>query len=96
MRPHWEYSHECFEIIKQYYEQFPQVFWAIQKIGKGAAVNKLKNLYGVEDETAVQKVKEILKWLEALPISQLPYVEMGFDSLDTRVIQKLNDMRSEI
>ena len=49
VRSHWEYSHECVEFIKEYLEKFPQVFSAIQKCGKGPAVNKLKDLYGNED-----------------------------------------------
>ena len=72
VRNHWEYSHECVEFIKQYYEKFPEVFEAIKKrLGKdkGPAVNKLKDLYGNEDASSVQKVKEILTWIESLPIS---------------------------
>jgi hypothetical protein len=87
VRSHWEYSFECVEFIKQYYENFPQVFEAIKKCGsKGPAVNKLKDVYGNEDQAAIQKIREILTWIESLPISQLPYVEMGFDSLDPKII----------
>ena len=96
VRSHWEYSHECVEIIKQYYEKFPQVFAAVQKCGKGPAVNKLKDVYGNEDQAAVQKIKEILTWIESLPISQLPYVEMGFDSLDKKIIESLNQHRQTV
>jgi hypothetical protein len=64
------------------------VFEAIKKCGsKGPAVNKLKDVYGAEDPAAIQKIKEILSWIESLPISQLPYVEMGFDALDPKIIE---------
>ena len=97
VRSHWEYSFECFQIIKQYYEQFPQVFEALKKCGsKGPAVNKLKDLYGAEDAATVSKVNSILAWIESLPISQLPYVDMGFDSLDSKVIETLNQTRKDI
>lgn len=70
VRSHWEYSFECVEFIKQYFERFPQVFEAIKKCGsKGPAVNKLKDVYGNEDQAAIQKIKEILGWIESLPIS---------------------------
>jgi hypothetical protein len=44
----------------------------------------------------VNRVREILSWLESLPISSLPYVEMGFDSLDPKVIASLNAHRQHI
>lgn len=70
VRAHWEYSYECVDIIKEYLEKFPQVFEAIKKCGsKGPAVNKLKDLYGSEDQKAIQAIKEILHWIESLPIS---------------------------
>jgi len=70
IRPHFEYSLECVQIFKEYKEKYPQVFEAIKKIGnKGPAVNKLKALYGDENPEAVRKIKEILHWIETLPIS---------------------------
>jgi hypothetical protein len=59
-------------------------------------VNKLKDLCGSEDIKAVNRVREILQWLESLPISSLPYVEMGFDSLDPKIIASLNAHRQHI
>lgn len=91
VRSHWEYSFECVEFMKEYLEKFPQVFEAIKKCGsKGPAVNKLKDVYGSEDPSAIKKIKEILFWIESLPISQLPYVEMGFDALDPKIVESLN------
>ena len=52
-----------------------------------------KDLCGSEDMKAVNRVREILQWLESLPISSLPYVEMGFDSLDPKIIASLNSHR---
>jgi hypothetical protein len=59
-------------------------------------VNKLKDLCGKEDLAAVSRVKEILSWIESLPISSLPYVEMGFDALDPMIIESLNIQRQNI
>jgi hypothetical protein len=41
-------------------------------------------------------VKEIISWIESLPISQLPYVEMGFDALDPKLIETINQTRKSI
>jgi hypothetical protein len=49
-----------------------------------------------EDLAAVSRVKEILSWIESLPISSLPYVEMGFDALDPMIIESLNRQRQNI
>lgn len=42
------------------------------------------------------RIKEILQWIESLPISNLPYVEMGFDALDPKIIASLNAHRQHI
>jgi hypothetical protein len=34
-------------------------------------------------------MRALLSWIEKLPVSKLPYVEMGFDSLDSELINKL-------
>lgn len=56
-------------------------------------MHKLGDLYpGVPkdgDDGALAKLKALLGYLEALPISKLPYVEMGFDALDSQLIDKL-------
>lgn len=73
------------------------MFDAAKKCGsKGPAVNKLKVIFGAEGPEEIRKIKEILHWIESLPMSQLPYVEMGFDSLDSRIITCLNDHRQEV
>lgn len=59
-------------------------------------MNKLKNVYGNEGPEAISKIKEIINWIESLPISSLPYVEMGFDALDTRIVKSLNYHRNTV
>ena len=41
----------------------------------------IKDIFGVEDAASVAKLKEISKWLESLPVSSLPFVDMGYDTL---------------
>lgn len=52
----------------------------------------MKELFSKKTEEAegVIKVKEIAKWIEGLPLSHLPYVEMGFDALAEDLITKLD------
>lgn len=56
-------------------------------------MNKLKDVFGDESPASVQKLKQVLAWIESLPISHLPYVDMGFDALDPRMIQSLEQHR---
>lgn len=56
----------------------------------------IKDVFGAEDSNAVGKIKEVTKWIESLPISSLPFVDMGFDTLDTSMIASINDMRVDI
>jgi len=60
--------------------------------GKGA-MKSLFDLYPEltkkEKDKAISNLREITDWIEKLPLSNLPYVEMGFDALDTDLIQKL-------
>lgn len=64
---------------------------------KNVAVHSMKDIYpadGIED--ALVKIKTMLNWIEALPISKLPYVEMGFDTLNPATITGLNNHREYI
>jgi hypothetical protein len=36
-------------------------------------------------------VKELTKWVESLPISHLPYVDMGFDALAPETIRNIDE-----
>ena len=51
----------------------------------------IKDIFGVEDSNSVGKLKEVTKWIEALPISSLPFVDMGFDTLDSALIAQINE-----
>ena len=53
----------------------------------------LKDLFGANDEATIGRLKEILRWIEQLPISAMPFVEMGFDTLDPDLIASLNQKR---
>ena len=60
-------------------------------------MNTLKDLFkGVDETTATAKIKEIANWIENQPISNLPYVEMGFDALATDLIDKLDAHNSTV
>lgn len=96
VRKHWEYSQECVDTIQEYSAKFPEVAAAINAEGrKGKAMHKLKDLYpGLQkdgEDGALAKLKVLLAYLESLPIGKLPYVEMGFDALDSQLIQRLQD-----
>ena len=68
--------------------RFPEIFECIEKSMKvNKQFNYLKDIYPQEDTNiAAKNVKFIARWLESLPISNLPYVEMGFDTLATDLI----------
>jgi hypothetical protein len=57
---------------------------------KKTAMNSLFDLYPdlkqQKKGEAIIKIKEIARYIESLPISNLPYVEMGFDALDQTLI----------
>jgi hypothetical protein len=44
-----------------------------------------------EKTEAITRLRKILTWIEELPVSKLPYVEMGFDTLDCDLITKLQN-----
>lgn len=58
-------------------------------------MHKLKDLYpGLQkdgEDGALARLKALVAYLEGLPISKLPYVEMGFDALDSQLIRRLQD-----
>lgn len=45
---------------------------------------------------AIEDLRAMLAWIEQLPISKLPYVEMGFDALDTELVQKLQSHNKHV
>lgn len=50
----------------------------------------------LEKEAAIERIKCITGWIEKLPVSKLPYVEMGFDALDSSLIEGLRNHNSYI
>ena len=87
MRPHWQYSFALVDILREYSEKFPEVFATALEVRKKNSMPSLRDVFGAEDSNTVGKLKEITKWLESLPISSLPFVDMGFDTLETSIIQ---------
>lgn len=94
VRKHWEYSQECFDTIKEYCEKFQEVFNGLVKSMKvNKQVLSLKDLFGGKsfDEFHVSmRLKEAAAWVEKQPLSHLPYVEMGFDALNSEIIKKFD------
>lgn len=97
-RNHWEYSLSCLNIIKDYFKKYKEAFDCIEKcMKKNVAVHTLKDIYpGMETDEALTKLKGMLNWIENLPLSKLPYVEMGFDTLNPETISGLNNHREYI
>lgn len=67
------------------------MFQAALTARKKDSMPGIKDIFGVEDSNSVGKLKEVTKWIEALPISSLPFVDMGFDTLDSGLIAQINE-----
>lgn len=99
MRKHFEYSQECFDVIKEYKELFGDIIDFMQR---GLKVNKqmltLKDLFGrnVDELKMINRIRKLTQWIEACPLSNLPYVEMGFDALHEDLILKLDTTKGEM
>jgi len=96
IRKHWEYSEDCLEIIKEYLAKYPEAIDAIADDNNSHKNKSMHSLYDLypdiqkqDKAVAIAQLTTMLRWIEALPISKLPYVEMGFDALDAELIQKL-------
>ena len=84
-------------MIKAYYEKFPEVFVLMMKfLKKNQSMPQLKDLYGNQEKGSVEKLKQILVWIDEQPVSHLPFVEMGFDALTPEMIKSLNSQREAI
>jgi Xrn1 SH3-like domain len=85
VRKHWEYSQECFDTIKEYYEKFRLIFDGLIKSMKvNRQIVTLKDMFGktdLDEYSVVLRIKEALAWIEKQPLSHMPFVEMGFDAL---------------
>jgi hypothetical protein len=95
----FEYSEECVKLLKDYYLLFPEVFefveWDMKKVQdkryQNRALSSVKDLFPSLDlPTAIGRTKQITGWLEGLPLSKLPYVQMGFNALAHDLIQSLD------
>lgn len=49
-----------------------------------------------EKDKAIVKLKLMLRWIENLPLSNFPYVEMGFDALDINLVTKLQEHHEHV
>ncbi len=100
-KKYFEYSEECVKLLKDYYMLFPEVFEFVT--GDIKKTENSKNRYQnrslstardllpeMEPIEAVAKIKTITGWLEGLPLSKLPYVQMGFNALAHDLIQQLD------
>lgn len=60
-------------------------------------MHSLKDTFPTLDkEAAIERIKCITGWIEKLPVSKLPYVEMGFDALDSTLIEGLKNHNNYI
>jgi len=96
VRPHWQYSFTLYEILREYQEKFPEVFETALAVRKKDSMPSLKDVFGADDSNTIGKLKEITKWIEELPISSLPFVDIGFDTLDTQLISRINQQRVKV
>lgn len=96
MRAHWQYSVDLVDILREYKQKFPEVFEVALKVRKQDSMPSIRDVFGVEDSNSVGKLKEITKWIESLPISSLPFVDMGFDTLESSMISSINEHRQNI
>lgn len=83
--------------MQEYQKQFPEVFKLIAaNLKKNQNMPQLKDLYGNNEASSVDKLKKILMWIDSLPASHLPFVDMGFDALTPEMIKSLNAHRETI
>lgn len=85
-------------IIQEYLEKFPEAIEAIAYSNRSRKDSRLHTLADIYPDMGkdqkpemIKKLKSMLGWIERLPLSKLPYVEMGFDALDINLVKKLQD-----
>jgi hypothetical protein len=87
-------------VIKDYREKFPEVFDGLYKAmkGKNQMVNSLKDLFGkaFNKFKVIMRLKEPVAWIEKIPFSSLPFIEIGFDMLHSDIIRKLEGHKETI
>lgn len=57
---------------------------------------KIEDVLGSSDDEAVAKLRELTQWLSSLPLANLPFVDMGFDSLEPSTTQKIDQQRHTV
>ena len=96
-RQQWQYSLEAIEFIKEYNEKFPEVLQNLARCRKALkSMPDLKDVIGSNDEQAIEKVRKISRWLTGLPMADLPFVDIGFDTLDRQTIEHITKKREQI
>jgi hypothetical protein len=66
-----------------------------QEANKG--ISKLSDIFPEEAPVdALAHLKRITQWIESQPLSKLPYVQIGFDSLSSDIVSKIEEAVVEI
>ena len=52
---------------------------------------EIRDIFGASDSNAIGKIKAVSAWIETLEISSLPFVDMGYDTLETTMIDVINN-----
>lgn len=90
------------QILNNYFSLFPEVFECIatqikkEKGTKGGhnhkkwKFNTVKDVFPSESfEAGLKRIQTISKWIEGLPTSKLPFVDIGFDTLNKEMISRV-------
>ena len=102
--PRWEYSQECVDIINQYFVTFPEVFDFISTQDQrrdrnegGGRIAKVMDLFpdAKSQQEAIEKTKQVAEWIESLPLSKLPNVDIGFQTIASDMITRLAEDQSK-
>ncbi len=58
----------------------------------------LEDLYGkkLDEMKVVGRIRELCRWIEKSPLSSMPFVEMGFDTLNQDLMQKLDMKKNDL
>lgn len=84
------------DILREYKEKFPEVFENALDTRKKDRMPEIKDIFGSNDPNAIGKLKAVSVWIESLSVSSLPFVDMGFDTLEKDMIDTISDQRKNI
>lgn len=79
------------DILRDYKEKFPEVFENALATRKKDRMPEIKDIFGSNDPNAIGKLKAVSVWIESLSVSSLPFVDMGFDTLEKDMIDTIGD-----